>query len=773
MKSYQVSPSPSLYLNSQQVSKNAPAKPVEVPTNHIVVLDCSGSMYGELPKIREQLKKKLPKLIGVKDTLTMIWFSGRGQFGVLLEAEPVATLTDLQDVNKAIDRWIQPMGMTGFKEPLEEVGRVVDRIKKLNKGVFSLFFLTDGCHNEGPRSEVLIALEEASGGLSAATFVEYGYYADRQLLTSMAERSGGSLIFAESFDKYQPAFELAMGKKLSGAPKVKVSCPGDVVGGFVFTMSDGDLTTYSVEGGQVLVPQDVTEVYYLSTEAPKGAEKMVVPSPSLPALYAATSLFAVRMKPDVVLPILKHLGDVRLIEDFSKCFGKQKYSEFMDAAKAAAFDPTLRLQKGYDPSKVPDDDAYTVLDLLSLLANDESASVLLDHPSFRYSRIGRGRVDADEILSEEEQKKIAEITTKMASEKNAKKLKELQAELVALTANKPEALKFETSPAPNGYSISSLTYNEDRPNISFLVRKEGVVDLSSRITPAVASVPAKFPTFIFRNYAVVKDGLVNIESLPIRVSRDLADKLAVLLPEEAKPTEVTVQSDFVVGVINLRALPVINRRMVQEVSARALFEKQFELLQNRGAQKVYKDYLAGVTEKKKSASFETTYGAEGAAFLKGLGFTDYSGFNPKVVQAESTDVYMGKEMVVSIAGTSSLPKVVDAKAKMGKTATISTSLMIPCIKEVEDYLASAEYLKGTPEERKADFIKWIDVKAKASIKRTRQLIEEMARLKFAIVIGQVWFKEFQSLEENTMTLDFGACKKVACKVELKEVEFKI
>jgi hypothetical protein len=110
---------------------------------------------------------------------------------------------------------------------------------------------------------------------------------------------------------------------------------------------------------------------------------------------------------------------------------------------------------------------------------------------------------------------------------------------------------------------------------------------------------------------------------------------------------------------------------------------------------------------------------------------------------------------------------------MGKTETISASLMIPCIKEVEDYLASAEYLKGTPEERKAAFIKWIDVKAKASIKRTRQLIEEMARLKFAIVIGQVWFTEFSSLEENTMTLDFGACKKVACKVDLKEVEFKI
>ncbi len=33
-----------------------PAKPVESPTNHVVAIDCSGSMHGELPQIREQLR---------------------------------------------------------------------------------------------------------------------------------------------------------------------------------------------------------------------------------------------------------------------------------------------------------------------------------------------------------------------------------------------------------------------------------------------------------------------------------------------------------------------------------------------------------------------------------------------------------------------------------------------------------------------------------------------------------------------------------------------
>src|SRR5512137_2129158 len=98
-----------LFLTRQSVPTKAVAKPAEVPTNHLVIIDCSGSMYGELPAIREQLKKKMPKLLKDVDTVSIIWFSGRGQFGTLLEAEPVATLADLQTVNQAIDRWLKPV----------------------------------------------------------------------------------------------------------------------------------------------------------------------------------------------------------------------------------------------------------------------------------------------------------------------------------------------------------------------------------------------------------------------------------------------------------------------------------------------------------------------------------------------------------------------------------------------------------------------------------------------------------------------------------------
>src|SRR5690348_3258598 len=71
-------------------------------THHIACVDCSGSMYDAIPRIREDLKKKLPTMLSEKDTFSLIWFSGRGQYGVILEGEPVATLPDLQRVNQAI-----------------------------------------------------------------------------------------------------------------------------------------------------------------------------------------------------------------------------------------------------------------------------------------------------------------------------------------------------------------------------------------------------------------------------------------------------------------------------------------------------------------------------------------------------------------------------------------------------------------------------------------------------------------------------------------------
>ena len=757
-----------LFLVRQETPKASSAPPVkvEVPTNHIAIIDCSGSMYGELPKIRAQLKTRLPKLLKAGDTFSIIWFSGRGQFGALLEAEPVATLTDLATVNKAIDRWLTPQGLTGFKEPIEEVSRLVGRVAKKSGGnPFALIFMSDGCDNCWNRGDILKAVEAAAGVVQSATFVEYGYYADRPLLTAMAEKSGGQLIFAQDFDQWEPTFDAVVQKRPTGAPRVEIKVEGDAIRGFAWTAEDGDLVTYGVEGGTVKVPETTQVVWYLSpTEVGTKTDKL-----DAGASYAALSLFSTRMAPEVVLPFLKATGDVAFIEQFGGLFGKQKYSEFMEQAKVAAFDPTKRLTKGHNPKLVPAEDAFTVLDLLTLLSTDDENRVLLDHPRFKYSRIGRGRVDASSVLTDDEQKEVATLTDELKKTKDVKKVKEINAKISAIT-DKPEPLKFVADPAPTGFSVSSLTYNEEKPNVSMLVRKTGTVDLSGANPPA--GIPAKFPTFVFRNYAIIKDGLVNVEVLPVTLSTATLEALFTAHKEGRLP-DAAVTSDGGVTFINVKLLPVINRQMVKAVSAKKLFEDEWALTKVQAAQKVYNSVLKEMAGTKKSEGFVEKYGQDAATWLKDQGFTDYSGFGPKVVQAESTDVYRAKELSVSIKSFSAIPSLNEFKKQAAKGKfTPSASLMESAFKDTEAFLTSNKIGVAPDAADLAKAEAWLKAKAKTLDGQRRGLISAKAQQIFSVIVGQVWFSEFSSIDENSMTLTLDG-QKLDCKVEMREVDVKI
>jgi hypothetical protein len=789
--SYKVSDN--LYLVKSALPTTAKAQLVEVPTDQIFVVDCSGSMWGDLSKVREHLKKKLPKMISEKDTVSIVWFSGRGQCGILLEAEPVATLTDLANVNKAIDRWLQPQGLTGFKEPLELVAALARRLQKSRpEAARALTFMSDGHDNQWSRPDILKAVEEAGGLLSAATFVEYGYYADRNLLSAMAEKAGGAHIFSESFDKYVPVLEAAFGKKVTGAPKVEVVIGGDAVGGFAFAVDDGEILTFAVEGGKVKVPENLKAVAYLSsTPQGPGVDLLRISKDgadpdcdsfgldSLTEAYAALSLYATRMNSNVVFALLKSLGDVALIEQFASCFGKQAYSAFQQSAKLAATNPNLRLTKGYDPNRVPREDAFTVLELLHVLSNDEGNRLMLDHSGFKYSRIGRGRVDSSTLLTAEEQAQVDALTEELKTAKGAKKLSELAGKIAAITEGK-EALKFEALECPDGYEVNGLVWNEERPNVSVRVVKQGTVDISGRCPDTLkATVPQAFPSFIFRNYTIIKDGLVNVEVLPVKLTQATQDILVKAIDDGRAPKSMMEATEMVdidlespsQVLLNLKDLPVINRQMVKSTSAKKLFELEWEITKARAAQKVFKAYKDDLLGKRKSEGYVEKYGQEAADWLKEQGFTDYSGFSPKAVQAEATDFYISKEMSVSIKSFSSLPSLKQAREKKAKgKLTASESLMVRYIDFVDSFLQGDHYKTSANQKRMLEG--WLDEEAKAAVQVTRDLIFKKAQLLFSVLVGQSWFQEFASLDENSMEIELEG-QKLSCKVEMRENQVSI
>lgn len=782
--SYKISES--LYLVRQQREQKAPVVTVIPPTNHVIVIDCSGSMYSDLPKLREQLKKKLPKLLQEKDTVSIIWFSGRREFGTLIEAEPVASLKDLQTVNASIDRWLKTVGLTGFIDPLEEVARLVSRVKAKNpNSQFSMLFLSDGGQNDGPREGVFKALEPLTSILASSTFVEYGYYADRNLLTQMAEKAGGQLIFSQDFDKYDPLFEDVMRRRVVGGPRVKVEFAPPFYD-FAFSVDGDELVSYAYEEGGVLVPESVHDVFYLA-QNPAGdvqelstyveKNRLAGADPVMTGAYGLLSLLALRVKPDAIYPLLRALGDTKVIEAFSGTFGKQKYSEFMESTKLAAFQPKLRFELGRDPTKVPREDAFTLLELLQIVSEDQGAcTILLDSPEFKYSRIGRGRQDAQEVLTAEELAQVQDLTLRIASEKNVKNLKAMQAEMQEILNKKGTPLKFVADLMPEGVPISSLTFNETTPNVSILVRRAGTVDLTGAVPESLkATLPEKFPTFIFRNYAVIKDGLVNVTRLPVSLSEKLFQELRSIESSDRSReflTDVKKVGDRYTAILLLEVLPVINRKMVRAITAKEFFETQYGLLQAQAAQKVFNSLAKEQASGEKSVGFVEKYGADATTWLKERGFTDYSGFGPKSVQAPAVDFYVAKKLDVAIKGYSTLPSMNDLRKQIEKGKINGPGQLMKVYLDEYDAYAASDAVKKAKDGGAALLKKFIEERQNFYKNRTRDFLFSVSRTMFVLILGQVWFSDMKTLDDNSLDLEFDG-NKLHFEARLQDVEVKI
>ena len=196
-------------LIAQEINSKTTIEVVK-SVNHIIIIDVSGSMSWDLPEIRKNLKNKISNLIkGEDDTISIIWFSGRNDAGILKEEIHVNSLKQLNDLNDAIDKYLKPVGLTAFTKPLELANDIIERISKNNQdGLFSLIFMTDGySNNDISWNNVRNAVKEISPKLSSSLVVEYGHYCDTRKLIEISELLGGEKIDCTGFEEYDIVIE--------------------------------------------------------------------------------------------------------------------------------------------------------------------------------------------------------------------------------------------------------------------------------------------------------------------------------------------------------------------------------------------------------------------------------------------------------------------------------------------------------------------------------------------------------------------------------------
>jgi len=715
-------------------------KLVRPNVDHIITIDCSGSMYSELPKIRTQLKNKLSSLVAENDTVSIIWFSGRNEAGILKERVQINNLNDLSALHSAIDKFLKPVGLTGFVDPLKLVADLAT--KKEAGRVTSMFFVTDGYDNQFSEKDIIDMVEKMSSLVDNVTFVEYGYYCNKPLMLKMSEKSGANLIFSDSFENYEPIFESFITGTVKSAKKVEVDVQ-DPVNNLVFTFDqDNNLYTFIAKDNKVYVSEDFDNVIYLT----KSNVNFVETSNDLSfvkPLLVATHVFAQRNKSDIVYDLLGGLQSPTVTKQYSTAFGKQALYTFLDNVKDL-------LNHGYETifaegrkNTVPADDAYCVIDLIGDLAND-NAYWYPDHEDFVYNRIGAKKVSSKKVdptllatLEESVAKLKNEGYTKDDIQTITKTLSDIE--------NKNVELKFKSYNKDTKAGFRTAVWNEKKPNISFTVKYNGYVEL-----PANQYGIDKVDTFIYRNYTFIKDGLININKLPVS---GLSNELFKKLSQEGIVDKIDGNG---VVTLNIGLLPIMNRSMVLNLSAVDLAKVTYKMYQLKGTQKVVNHFFKEEGGKV-SATFMQTYGEEATDWLKSLGITDYNGFSPKVEAEYSGDVYMATELDVKIPGLSSLPKVEDVENKVTKGGALKPAERL------------IEYGLNFYNSNKALDLSTLKEKV---TEETRQVSQRISRLKFGLIVGQTWFKEFDSYDENSIDVELDG-NTFNVKFDLKEVEVKL
>jgi ribosome maturation factor RimP len=339
-------------------------------------------------------------------------------------------------------------------------------------------------------------------------------------------------------------------------------------------------------------------------------------------------------------------------------------------------------------------------------------------------------VSSATVLTEDDKKKLAEAKT-------ADELKELAAEV---TASKVD-VKFKNANPERGYPLTDLVWNESRANLSVRIYIEG-----EALLPENKFGIDKVASFKYNTFTIIRDGIVNVKKLPVLSTPELHNLLVT--------NGVGFKMDGEVAVIDLTSLPLVNRGMVKAISAEALAKQQWELKKLQGEKKVY-DYYRKELFPKTSESFKELLGEEAAAWLKEVGITDYNGFSPKVVSAEAQDFYMSVVLDTKIKGLSGLPKVVDVwkKIESGADLKLNEFVMADALKKYHAQMESDMYQSLNEEQQKGVLKTYLETKSKLLNVKRRKILQEIAQIKFSLILSKKWFTEFQSFDENQLALN--------------------
>lgn len=715
--------SDSLYLSQQEVEREQKSEVVEFKSTHyIFIADCSGSMYSEIRKVRENIKSKI-RLLKSGDTVSIARFSGEGDYQFFIKGFKVES-QDYKGIDSLLDKYLVSSGTTCFSEVLFDTKNVIDDLKLFGDR-FALFFMTDGYPVVNNYSKevknIFSAIERINGELTSAVVVGYSDYYNKELLSKISESLDGCLMHSEDINSFELILDNFIKQQEEMDDRIPVILENTSDLDMYFSINGKSVISYSPKDGRIrFSPTKLKKdyLYTVTTSAPVGVEitGSELDEHFTKACYAASCIFSQKTRTGDSLSILGFIGDVYFIDKITNAFTNKEYGDVENNLNEAIYDQRERFIKGQNRSYLPKEDAFCLIDAIEILTEDSNAYFYPRHEAFSYKRRG-AKADVD-----------------------------------------PDAPKFVESDLVKCV-FKDLTWNETRPNLSILARIDGHVEFKNDDYKKFG-LQDKFKTFTWRNYTIVSDGILNVKNLPISCSEESFTRLQ----DKGIISNGEVYEDGKIFVARLDAVPIMNRAMSKSLtSAESLCRDYYEQKRLEASMKTLKYFYSLEFEKDDEllSAYNKIYGEEAVEYLKEHSISS-NGFSPKSKQGEATDYYIAKEFSIKLAGTSSIPKISDVieKMKSGKSLTLSFQMVADAITDYEKHNPS----EMSPEERK----KLLDFKKTETQNKLKSTKKKIQVAKFAILLGKQWFKEFTSREENTIDVDGN---KFTIEVKDKQVNY--
>ena len=697
-----------LYLVAQHVPLQTQAVQ-EQPLHHILLLDRSGSMTWTIDALVTHVTERILSLPG-GDYVSVGYFSGEGEYRFVLKGLCIANdEQNRQTIPRLMDTLRHTLNTTCFSEILQETLLTLDELQALTPSV-TLTLFTDGCpvvrnlqHEHGAIRSVL---DELAPHLTSALLVGYGGYYNKALMAEMAERLGGTLAHAETIPTFAVSLEQFVTTARTSRRKMAVVLDA-IPTHQPFSINGTQVMVYPWDGVVQYTPQSDVEnyVYFLTNAIPDGAQQDIFDplatvqtpqSPLVAGAYACALMLVQQGKTSDALDVLGVLGDVALIDAVNNAFTVPEFGAAEQRIQVAMGEPTQRFTKGRQLAYVPKPDAFCVLDALDLLMQDTEARFYPSHPDFVYQRIGRRRV------------------------------------------TNPGYPRFDAE-TQHGMPFDDLVWNQRFLNLSVRFRITGTVQLGD--DAPLLGFENPYPTHRWRNYSIIKDGMLNTKHLPVSCNEETYK----MLRSHGIVDDVTTHRGWtsLIVTLHLEHLPVMNRAMASGyLSATALCTDVMEELRLMAVLKVLRAKRDELDEAQKAAGMTDAQ----AEYLAQYGIGK-NGYAPPGTEEKATDFYLAKTFSVSARGFSSLPSVKSVTEKMmtNKKRTPSDELIAAGISHAE-HIAPIHLPPLQKIARWADAIRTCG----AQIAKIRSNIQ---RAKFSVLLGKSWFEEFPTRADATIVVD--------------------